>query len=301
MRTTVVLAGVTALLSCGLGFAAPTAPASAALATSSAASPGAVCPTSYAGTKYGTSVSDASDWQRDSALIGRNMCTARVFFPTSLPADLAANGLVASLPSNAVVVFSWKSGMTAAEVTASLKSRPAGMVCYAAYYHEPEDNFTTAAQQSSYRASWGVYGPAIRAAGCTPTLILMRYTLNPNSGRDWHAWSNASAYDVNGWDAYNSSWDNTPGAYLDPQTILGPIQTVSAQNGKDFLIAETGSPIAKGSTAAARATWAGQLARAYSAAGARLALWWDQGAATSFDNTLDAASGANWNATGAPK
>ncbi len=262
-----------------------------------ATSPGAVCPTSYTGTKYGASVNDDADWQRLSGMLGRNMCAARIFYSHALA--VSGDPKVASLPTNATVVFSWKDTMTASAVTSALNSRPAGMVCYAAYYHEPEDNFTTAAQQTAYRASWATYGPAIGAAGCTPILILMRYTLSSASGRNWHAWSNPGAYDVNGWDAYNPAWNDNPSGYIDPAKLLGPIQRVAAETGKPFALTETGSPIAVMSTSAARAAWVSQLAPALQNAGAKLALWWDV-ANSSFDNAMDQAAADNWNRRGHP-
>lgn len=191
-----------------------------AASQAAATSPGAVCPTSYTGTKYGASVNDDADWQRLSGMLGRNMCAARIFYSHALA--VSGDPKVASLPTNATVVFSWKDTMTASAVTSALNSRPAGMVCYAAYYHEPEDNFTTAAQQTAYRASWATYGPAIGAAGCRPILILMRYTLSSASGRNWHAWSNPGAYDVNGWDAYNPAWERQPFRLHRPGQAAGP-------------------------------------------------------------------------------
>lgn len=213
------------------------------------------------------------------------MCAARIFYSHALA--VSGDPKVASLPTNATVVFSWKDTMTASAVTSALNSRPAGMVCYAAYYHEPEDNFTTAAQQTAYRASWATYGPAIGAAGCTPILILMRATPcpAPAAGTGTPGPTPAPTTSTAGTPTTPPGNDN-PSGYIDPAKLLGPIQRVAAETGKPFALTETGSPIAVMSTSAARAAWVSQLAPALQNAGAKLALWWDV-ANSSFDNAMD--------------
>lgn len=244
-------------------------------------------------TRFGASVNSADDVTRLKSL-GLTVQAARVFFTSAPPATWAGSAVLASLPAGTDVIVSWKSG-TPAQIQAFLASRPKtlGRV-YATYWHEPEDNFTTTAQQSAYRSTWAQYAPAIRAAGCIPSLILMRYTLAAGSGRNWRDWFPAGSVDRLFWDAYNSGNKATPGTYNDPTGIYQICKTTSDGAKLPWGITETGSPIVSGSTAAQRAAWAKQLAAAAKTLGAEVATWWDDGSTGGFDSRLDAPAAAAW-------
>ncbi|PZS33619.1 MAG: hypothetical protein DLM59_06130 [Pseudonocardiales bacterium] len=241
---------------------------------------------------FGSSINDNSDVARlgSVSMFNHPVYVARVFFTGAPPARWSDSALLTSLPAGSAAVVSWKSG-TPAQVQAFLASKPVGMKVWASWYHEPEDNFTTAAAQASYRATWATYAGAIRAGGAVPTLILMRYTLNTNSGRNWHNYYPAGSVDSISWDAYNPGTKNNPPTYIDPANLIAPILTVANETHLPWGLAESGSPILDSS--ANRAAWALKLAVALRAGGAKFACWWDV-SVTSFPNALDAAAAGSW-------
>jgi hypothetical protein len=245
-----------------------------------------------AGTLFGSSINNTSDVARlgSSTMFKHPVYVGRVFFSGAPPAKWSDSALLASLPAGSAAVVSWKSG-SPAQVQAFLASRPAGMKVWASWYHEPEDNFTTAAAQASYRATWATYGPAIRRANAVPTLILMRYTLQASSGRNWHNYYSAGSVDSISWDAYNPGMKHHPATYIDPPSLIAPIVRVANETHLQWGLAESGSPIAD--TSAGRAAWTLKLATALRSSGAKFACWWDV-AAIGFPNALDSAAAGSW-------
>lgn len=139
------------------------------------------------------------------------------------------------------------------------------------YFHEPEDNLTTDAERSAYRATWQKMGPIIRQHGMTPALILMRYTLSKSSGRNWKDYYAPGSVDLLGWDSYRKG---DPGT-LDVSSQLDPIIAVSESTGLPWGIGETGSTSERYSDQDT-ARWAAAL-RAYGTEhGASVLCWWDQ-------------------------
>lgn len=122
-----------------------------------------------------------------------------------------------------------------AAIKAWLAGAPAH-VTYWTYYHEPEDNFTTAAAQADYRNAWRrIYG-LVKASGknMKATLTLMEWTLNPSSGRNWKNWyPGADVVDVLGWDAYH-------GRNRTPDDVYKRCRAVSLAENKPWAIGETG-------------------------------------------------------------
>jgi len=242
---------------------------------------------------FGISVGSTDDPGRYAGWAGQPIGAARVFF-SQVPTSWSSSPILRALPTGALVAFSFNSG-TAAAVTAFELSRPAGTPCTATFWHEPENDgqWQGASGQAAYRAQWDYYAPAIRAGGCQPMLVLMRYTLNQPGGVDWHGWYSSSAVDVLGWDAYNSGQKKQPAIYTDPAIILDKMAAAGAEQGKPWAIAETGSPIER--TSGERATWAAALAQGVVARGGLFACWWDQAnPETGFDNTLDPAAAQAW-------
>ena len=263
----------TALLQTGASAAAPASQTDAPVTSS-----------------IGSSINTADDTARVSGMLGRQLTTARVFMYTP-PATWAKSSTLNSLPGNATVVLSFQGG-TPTQIQSFLASRPTGTTCYATYYHEPEDNFTTPAQIAAYHASWDAYAPAIRAAGCIPTMILMKWSLNPKSGRNWLNYYYPDDMDVIAFDAYNTALNR--GYYSDPTKYLAPILAASAQVGKPWGLAEVGSFSLDDPSL--RAQWAHGVATTSSTDGALFSVWWDH---PSFDGkkdfSLDAATASAWN------
>lgn len=130
---------------------------------------------------------------------------------------------------------------------------------YWSYFHEPEDNISdgefTAGQ---YRAAWQHLSGLAAEAGnprLRATLILMEWSANPGSGRDWRDYyPGARHVDVLGWDAYNQITGETT-KYRPADEIFGSAVSASEDAGKPFAIAETGSALATGDSGADRAAW----------------------------------------------
>lgn len=136
-------------------------------------------------------------------------------------------------------------------------SAPADRLTFWAYFHEPEDDVErgsfTAAQ---FRAAWQHIDGLADEAGnpdLRSTVILMCWTLNPQSGRTWTDYVDSDTADVVAWDCYNHGWKT--GAYLPPAEILGRSVQASAEAGSSWGIAELGSQLAVGDDGVGRAAW----------------------------------------------
>ena len=280
---------LTALSMATVGLLAqPAGAASAPVAPLTTVSPPAVSPTS----PYGASINSLDDVDRLTTLLGRPLSSVRVFM-TGVPTSWSQYPLLMTIPVNATVALSFQNG-SAAALKSFLLTRPSGTKCYVTYWHEPEDNFTTATQKAQYRASWDGYAPAIRDAGCIPTLILMKWTLNPKSGTDWHDWFPAGDVDVFAFDAYNTR--AKIGGYGIPANYLAPILAASTETGLPWALTELGSDIPAGTSPAERAAWAHGVAVAAAADSRFLfADWWDVLSNTGRDYTLDSAAALAWN------
>lgn len=239
--------------------------------------------------RLGSSVDNPADVARVSRLLGRPLTSVRIFLHKP-PAQWSKSRLLASLPGNATVTVSFTSG-TPTQVKTFLAGHPAHTTCYATYVHEPEKKFPTAAAQARYKASWHAYAPAIRAAGCVPTMILMKWTLNAHSGRNWLNWYSPADMDVIAFDAYNGALKR--GAYSQPARYLAPVIAAAKRVGKPWALAEVGSYM--DGTPAQRAAWAHGIAVVAMAHGARFADWWDHHALSGGkDFRLDAATARAW-------
>ena len=129
---------------------------------------------------------------------------------------------------------------------------------YWVYFHEPEDDVENGSYTAAdYRSAWRrLAGLAARAGNprLYPTLVLMCYTLNPQSGRNWRDfYPGDDVIAVLGWDCYNFSGRN--GSYASPESIFARSAEVSRSVGKPFGYAEMGSQLVPGDSGAARAAW----------------------------------------------
>jgi len=158
------------------------------------------------------------------------------------------------------------------------RTAPRDRIIWWTYFHEPENDIQagsfTAAQ---FRQAWqriatladGAGNPQLRA-----TLILMGWTLEPGSGRNWRDYYAGPAYvDVLGWDLYNLSWRN--GNYRPPADNFRRVVTVSQAEGLPFGIAETGTPIVGTDDGTGRAAWLRGSIDYLTAAGAQFVAYFD--------------------------
>ena len=267
-----------------------TASIGAAVATglvATAGAPASAAPAAPSTSVVGASISNTTDMSRLSGMLGRPLTSVRVFEQT-VPTSWSNSRVLATVPDNGTVVLSFQHG-TPAQVQAFLSGRPSTTKCYASYFHEPEDDFMTAESKAAYKAKWREYAPAIRAAGCVPTLILMKWTIKKGSGRDYRDWWEPGTVDVMAFDAYNGMSKKCI-CYTDPTQFLAQILEVSKQTGLPWGLAETGSRIV--GDPALRAAWGKQVALKATASGALFVLWWD-GPTETF--ALDSQTAQLWN------
>lgn len=184
----------------------------------------------------------------------------RVFYP-GLPAPWP--GLAGA--SGGPVVVSFKAnprdvltGEHDAYLGRWFASVPTDRTVWWTYWHEPEDDIEKGRfSAAEYRAAWrhltalaeGARNPQLR-----PTLVLMCWTLTPESGRNWKSYyAGDSVIDTLGWDCYNAG--ARFGRYRDPMRMFSATAAASASVGKPWGISELGSLLATGDTGADRARW----------------------------------------------
>jgi hypothetical protein len=184
----------------------------------------------------------------------------RVYYPGlpgswSGPAGLVNRPVVVSFKALPQTILS---GADDAALLAWFNSAPTNRPIWWSYYHEPEDNiargeFTAA----DYRAAWvhiAGLADAAHHSNLKATLILMCWTLNPQSGRNFSDYYPGSGIiNTLGWDCYNAAY--TKGGYDSPASIFGRAVDVSRNLGKPFGIAEWGSQMAVGDNGTGRGAW----------------------------------------------
>lgn len=198
----------------------------------------------------------------------------RIFYP-GLPANWPGKVNTGNRP----VIVSFKaspseinSGSLDQRMRDWFRTAPRDRTIWWTYYHEPEDNieageFTAA----TYRTAWQRLVRLADEAGnpnLQATLILMGWTLEPGSKRNWRDYYAGPEYiDVLGWDLYNLQWKK--GTYKNPAENFQKVIAVSQAEGKPFGIAETGTPLLGGDTGAQRAAWLRGTIEVLSRAGAQ--------------------------------
>ncbi|HEU4421592.1 MAG TPA: hypothetical protein VFR67_03515 [Pilimelia sp.] len=185
----------------------------------------------------------------------------RVFYPGLPP---AWNGSRSDIVNRTVVV-SFKAppreviaGRHDARLAAWFASVPRQHDVYWAYFHEPENDVESGSfRPADYKAAWRrIAGLANRAGNprLINTIILMCFTLNPSSGRDFNAYYPGSdLVEALGWDCYNHAAKTK--RYGVPDETYGRMIRKSRELGKPWGIAETGSVRIPGDTGAGRAAW----------------------------------------------
>lgn len=126
------------------------------------------------------------------------------------------------------------------------------------YWHEPEDDIESSAFTAEEFTGAFARLDAIADEASNPrlvsTLVLMSWTTNPASGRDWRDYFPPDeAVDVFAWDVYNRSADE--GVYSDPADLLDAPRLAAASVGKPFAVAELGSTLVDGDDGTGRAAW----------------------------------------------
>ena len=183
-------------------------------------------------------------YQRVSGQYGK-LDAVRMFFPklptswTKIQANVDTTPLVVSFRADPAGVVD---GRYDRELKQWFADAPTGRPTWWSYWHEPEDDGVSATQ---YRRAWAhirdladtARNPQLRA-----TLILMCWTLAPNSGRDWRTYYPGNdVVQVMGFDCYNTG--RKKGVYRDPVKMLAPVRAVASSVGKPWGIAELGSTV----------------------------------------------------------
>jgi len=168
-----------------------------------------------------------------------------------------------------------------AALRAWFRAAPTNRPVWWTYYHEPEDNFTTDAEKSAYRRAWkrvariadGVGKPNLLA-----TLVLMDWTVNAQSGRNWRDWYPGSrVIDVMSWGVYGfPRTASSPQKLMTEHQVHRPSLAVTRAEGKPYAISELGYAITgpdRPGFITDLGTWARDSQVTFVA-------WWDQRGAT---------------------
>ncbi|HEY8474248.1 MAG TPA: DNRLRE domain-containing protein [Natronosporangium sp.] len=206
--------------------------------------------------------------------------SVRVFYP-GLPADwpgkVDADGrpMVVSFKAKPADVIA---GRHDERLSRWFREAPRDQDIYWSFFHEPEDNIQGGEYTADeYRRAWRhlselaseVDNPRLYA-----TLILMGWTVNPQSGRDWTDYFPGREYlDVIAWDLYNPGWKNN--AYRPVEDIFRRVIETSREIGLPWGIAETGSGLIEGDSGEGRARWLRELTAHLSAEGALFVQYFD--------------------------
>ncbi|MFI0792170.1 hypothetical protein ACH4OY_05615 [Micromonospora rubida] len=186
---------------------------------------------------------------------------ARVFFPGLPPAwDNSRAGV-----ADRTVVVSFKAppkevnaGRHDSRLASWFRSIPRDHNVYWSYFHEPEDDVERGAfTAADYRSAWRRIAELANRADnpkLINTVILMCWTLDPNSKRDFAAfYPGGDLVETLGWDCYN--WGAKWKRYASPQEIYGRMISKSRELGKPWGVAETGSDLVPGDSGTGRAAW----------------------------------------------
>ncbi len=113
-------------------------------------------------------------------------------------------------------------------------------------------------------------------------MILTEFTAS-NPERDYRYYDpGPEIIDLIAWDPYNGVFDPDRAFYQDPESLLGPIVDIMAQDGRPWGIAEVGSRLVAGDDGQRRARWLTDLGRYAETHGAEFVIY--------FQSTR----GANW-------
>jgi len=295
----------TATLSFALASAALTGAASAAPiddggdGTSSTTDRSAAGETLFGGTVFerpGESYGEA--FQRLSKAYGGSLDIVRMFHSglprpwSTITSDIGDTPLVVSFNADPGAIVAGRHDQMLSQWFADApRTRPT----YWSYFHEPENDGVS---HSQYRAAWRHISSLEDRADnpqLNATLIMMCWTLEKNSGRDWRDYyAGDDVVDVLGFDCYNGG--HRKGRYRDPIDMMEDVTALSESLGKPFGIAELGSVVvgADGGTRG-RAEWLTEYARVIRENGGLFGTYFDSDVGTDY-RLNDDASQAAWRA-----
>lgn len=237
-------------------------------------------------TRFGTSVSrvGGEDYRAAKRRVTRDYGAPRVLrvFHSGLPSPWGT--IHRNLGRRVPLVVSFKAdprsilaGRHDAYLRKWFATAPTGRRTFWTYYHEPEDNIDRGEfSAAQYRAAWSRIAGLARAADnrrLRATLILMTWSLNPSSDRNWRAYYSAGDIDVLGWDGYNPY--EAQGRYSRPSEMFGRAFRAARSVGLPFGIAEFGSNLAAGDNGRLRARWLRACARWLDRREARFVTYFD--------------------------
>lgn len=166
------------------------------------------------------------------------------------------------------------------------------------YYHEPEDDveqgqFTSKVWRDAYHhiaeIANSVGNPKLQN-----TVILMCWTLNPRSGRNFdNYFPGSDVVEALAFDCYNPP--QNVDSYVSPAALFGPAAAKAKELGLQFGIAEVGSVRVKGDASGEkRAAWLRSVAAFASSQGASFVSYWDALATPNDYRLNDEPSRAAW-------
>jgi len=235
---------------------------------------------------------------RQDARYGR-VRTLRLFFG-GLPGDWAsireatgARPVVVSFKADPVQVAA---GAFDAQFTEWFATAPTDVRTWWSFWHEPEDDIERGGfTAEQYRAAWAhldALETAVHNKNLRSTLILMCWTLENGSNRDWHNYYTDGAIEMMGWDCYNAGYNN--GNYRTPEKMYAQVLEIATETALPFGLSEFGSVIAVGDDdGAARAAWLDRSSAYLSANGAKFVTYFDSNIGVEF-RLSDENSRAAW-------
>jgi hypothetical protein len=235
-------------------------------------------------------------YRRVSSQYGGKLDVVRMFFPklpaswANIQADVGSTPLVVSFRADPAAVIA---GRYDSELRQWFAQAPTGRTTWWSYWHEPENDSVSTTQ---YRKAWAhIRGLAdsARNSQLRATLILMCWTLDSKSGRNWrNYYAGDNVIQVLAFDCYNTGRKN--GVYRDPAKILAPVQATAASVGKPWGIAELGSTVVNSDGGEqGRAAWLRAYADQVQQRGGLFATYFDS--SVGFDyRLLDQASRNAW-------
>jgi hypothetical protein len=177
------------------------------------------------------------------------------------------------------------------------RDAPTGQATYWSYMHEPEDDIARGEMTArAFRRAFA-HVAALAAEARNPqlyaTLIMMCYTVNPTSGRNWRDYYAAGAVQLIAWDCYNHAWRR--GGYGTPENLLSRAVATSQETGLPWGIAELGSVVgSEDSSGSGRAAWLRACGQYLIDRGARFVSYFDTNGKRTDYRLLDEPSRAAW-------
>ena len=188
------------------------------------------------------------------------------------------------------------SGSQDAALRSFFANAPTDVDTYWAYMHEPEayiarGEFTASAYRTAFARIAGLAAEADNPQ-LHATLVMMCYTVNPTSGRDWHNYYAEGAVQVIGWDCYNHKWRQ--GGYGTAFNLMGRAVATAQSTGLPWGIAELGSVKAAADDGSRRAAWLRECANYLIQNGAAFVSYFDTNARRTDYRLTDEPSRAAW-------